>query len=205
MQVRNPLVLLTARGGTNLCCFWFLSVFVFTGAQPLARTHFAHWMKGQRSGSGSTLKAAFHVSKRGALIGGQTPGLLGLPYSLRRVRGESFGEQQYPQVTLTRWPRMLFCWVWLLTPQRSSGTLSIQTKVLSNIDPRFCAHTLEFCFFFVCWKMVMNSPTFAKPAEKLIPKKFSYSLVVVSDSYEKELMETHWMNKLRRSDVQLMR
>lgn len=136
MRVRNPLVLLTARGGTNLCCFWFLSAFMFTGAQTLARTHFARTMKGQRSGSGSTLKAAFHVSKRGALIGGQTPGLLGLPYSLRRVRGDSFGEQQYPQVTLTRWPRMLFCWVWLLTPERSWGTLSVRTEVLSNIEKR---------------------------------------------------------------------
>lgn len=148
MRVRSPLVLLTARGGTNLCCFWFLSAFVFTGAQTLARTHFARWMKGQRSGSGSTLKAAFHVSKRGALIGGQTPGLLGLPYSLRRTRGKSFREQQYPQVTLTRWPRMLFCWVWLLTPERSWGTLSVHIEVLSNIEIRFALTFSQV--FFVC-------------------------------------------------------
>lgn len=163
MRVQNPLVLLTARGGTNLCCFWFLSVSKFTGAQTLVRTHFARWMKGQRSGSGSTLKAAFHVSKRGALIGGQTAGLLGLPYSLRRVRSESFGEQQYPQVTLTRWPRMLFCWVWLLTRQRSRGTLFIQTEVLSNINPNFCTHLLWVLFLY--WKMVMNSSTIAKPTK----------------------------------------
>lgn len=67
-------------------------------------------MKGQHSGSGSTLKTAFHVSKCGALIGGQAVGLLGLSYSLRRVRGERSREQQYPLVTLTRGPRMFFCW-----------------------------------------------------------------------------------------------
>lgn len=66
-------------------------------------------MKGQHSGSGSTLKTVFHVSKCGALTGGQTVGLLGLSYSLRRVKGER-SREQYPLVTSTPGPGMFFCW-----------------------------------------------------------------------------------------------
>lgn len=75
-----------------------------------AHTHFAHWMKGQQSGNGSALKTAIHVSKRGALIGGQTEGLLVFSYSLWRARGERSREQQCPLGTMTPGPRMFFCW-----------------------------------------------------------------------------------------------
>lgn len=94
---------------------WFCSALegAVTSTALVSSVHahtFTHPGKGQRSGSGSTLKTAIHVSKRGTLIGGQTEGLLGLSYSLRRARGERSREQEYPLVTMTPGPRMFFCW-----------------------------------------------------------------------------------------------
>lgn len=64
-------------------------------------------------------------------------GLLGLSYSLQRVRGERSREQQYPLVTMTPGPRMFFCWFLVVRPWERIRYM--QAEVLGYVGFFMCS------------------------------------------------------------------